>query len=107
MISNLIMLEINGRRVPIGLFHFEYTPPERGFEHTRRYRRTTLAQSNYGTSFESLASPRTINSEDEVQLTSSAEKRQTRDAYAMSPSPTYRTLDFSATRLVCSKAAFA
>lgn len=95
---NLIVLEINGRRVSIGLFHFEYETPDRGFEHTRRYRRSTLADLNYTTSVESLASPRTITSEEELRLTSSAEKLQVRNAYPISPSPTYRTLDLSVAR---------
>lgn len=95
--SIFILLEINGRYVPLGLFHFEYASDTRG---PGRHRRRTLVHSAYGDSVVSLSSPVTITSEDEQHLTSAAEKqgRSASGDWPISPSPTYRTLEFASTR---------
>lgn len=95
--SVFILLEINGRRVPLGLFHFEYTSDTNS---NARNRRRTLVHSAYGDSVVSLSSPMTITSEDEQHLTSAAEKQGSSASgdWPISPSPTYRTLEYSSTR---------
>ncbi|KAK5089784.1 hypothetical protein LTR70_006158 [Exophiala xenobiotica] len=98
--SVFILLEINGRHVPIGLFHFEYTT----YPTHHRDRRRTLVSSAYG-STETLTRPLTTTSEDEHTLALSAEKRaNTRSRgvtldreSTVSPSPTYRTFELNIT----------
>lgn len=98
--SLFILTEINGRFVPIGLFHFEYLSHPLARDTPGRHRRRTLVNSAYGDSVEYLASPVTITSEDERHLTGSTEKqpRPKRDDFTISPSPTYRSIDFIGAR---------
>ncbi|KAK5953584.1 hypothetical protein OHC33_005528 [Knufia fluminis] len=92
--SIFVLLEINGRNVPLGLFHFEFTSPH---NQTRHHRRRTLVGSAYG-STDSLTSPITITSEDEQNLNLTGEKRPRTRGSTVSPSPTYRTFDLGGRR---------
>ncbi|KAK5088624.1 hypothetical protein LTR05_002844 [Lithohypha guttulata] len=98
--SLFILTEINGRYVPIGLFHFEYLSHSSARNTPGRHRRRTLVNSAYGDSVEYLASAMTVTSEDEQNLTGSTEKqpRSNRDEFTISPSPTYRSIDFVGAR---------